>query len=157
GALGAEHVALAEDREALRLFDAPALLVGDHAGASRARALGRAPALVAAAQRLRLRAAVVHGEPGADVRELRLARRPEVQHARVLAGPLAALEAPRLVVEDDDRVLGPAQPVARRLEDPEAVLPALGVGVRRLRVAVVDEHVPGTDELDRAGGRRGGG
>src|SRR5690606_26767786 len=80
-------------------------------------------------------------------------RLPGPDHAR---GAVAAerLEAPALVLEHDDRELGPLEPVPARAEAPDAVVPAPRLGPVGGRILVVDEHVPGALEIDGGGARR---
>ena len=67
-----------------------------------------------------------------------------------------ATEAPGTVVEVDDGELGPLQPRSLLLDPPDLVLPAVRIGIGGHRVAIVDQHEPGTGEIDRGKRRRGG-
>ena len=80
--------------------------------------------------------------------------RPELQHPR--GASARSLEAPLLVVEDGERVLGPTQAAAGLLEHPDPVVPALSLGMEGVVVLVMDEHVPGSKDFGRVGdGERG--
>ena len=144
----AQRVSALEDRVVGQPLDGPVLGIGDDGCRAGPRSTARLPAgLVGAAQRLYLRAAVVHLQTITDVGELRFAGLPGAEDARVLARR-AALEAAVLVIEDHDRVLLPFDAAARLLEHPDVILPAHAFRVPTVVVGVMDEHVPGAENVD---------